>query len=344
MPKTWTDQQLDGRLWSSRRAFSLVELLVVIAIIGVLVGLVLPALSSAREASRRTTCLNQLRQLALAIQNYESAQAELPAGAVARPHPTAPATPHTFYRWSVFAQTLPYMELGSVSARLDLSLPLYDRNFAVPDAHRETVGLMLPLLLCPSDRAERVHTSFGPTNYAASSGSGAEGGTPLRSDGMFFINSYLKLADVVDGTSRTVMIAETLLGEPVVPLTPRAELDHEVTYVFATAAPLTQASCDGSGLFNFTDPPSFAWANGEYRSAMYNHYRPPNSAELDCVSARLLAPISERYAAYGWRSSRSRHPGGVNVALADGSSMYVTNDVDPELWKAMATRAGGEAF
>ncbi|HEX6961529.1 MAG TPA: H-X9-DG-CTERM domain-containing protein, partial [Lacipirellula sp.] len=70
--------------------------------------------------------------------------------------------------------------------------------------------------------------------------------------------------------------------------------------------------------------------------------RGPNSAELDCVSAKLIAPLSERYASYGWRASRSYHPGGVNVAIADGSASFVEDSIELAIWQAMATRSGAE--
>ncbi len=325
-------------------AFSLVELLVVMAIIGVLTALLLPAVQSARESARRSTCVNHLRQLALAMQNYESATGHLPSGSIAQADPADPATPHTFYRWSAFAQILPQLESTAIREQLDLSLPMYRKDFSVPDENRPALDQLIPVLLCPSDRQERVHPSFGPTNYAACSGSGNDGGSPHTADGVFFINSDLQLAEIADGTSQTIFLAECLLGERFAPQTPRIEIDERFAYVFASSAPLTQSSCDASSLFNYTDPPGFSWANGEFRSSMYNHYRTPNSVEFDCVSAKLLAPITERYAAFGWRSARSLHPGGVNAAHADGSIHFYGNDINPRMWRALSTRHGEETI
>lgn len=326
----------------ARGAFSLVELLVVIAIVAVLVAFLLPAVQAARESSRRNDCMSRLRQLSLAMQHYESALGHLPAGSVAQPDPRDQLTPHTFYRWSAFAQVLPYFENAAIYQQLDLSLPMYRRDFSVPTENEAALAQIIPEMLCPSDRNERVSTRFGPTNYAASAGSGIAGGTPLAADGIFFINSRIAHKDIGDGASHTVYLAETTLGDAVDPLSPRNEKDERTAYVFASAAPLTQTACDASTLFNFTDPLSFSWANGEYRSAMYNHFRPPNSPEFDCVSAKLIAPLSERYAAFGWRSARSLHPGGVNAARADGSVQIYADDIDPAIWRALATRSGEE--
>ena len=113
-----------------------------------------------------------------------------------------------------------------------------------------------------------------------------------------------------------------------------------MVYAFATATPLSDAACQASSLWNFTDPPSFSWANGEYRSAMYNHRHAPNAAEIDCVAAALLGPLTHRFAAYGWRTARSNHAGGVAAAYADGSCRFVDQAIDLAVWQAISTRAG----
>ncbi len=340
----WNDRMLVLRARWRNSAFSLVELLVVIAIISLLVGFLLPAIQAARESSRRNDCLNRLKQLSLAMHNYEAAQGHFPSGSVAQADPNDPAMPHTFYRWSAFAQVMPHFENAALYAQLDLSLPMYRKDFSIPDENQATLEQIIPSMLCPSDRMERVSPRFGPTNYAASAGSGIEGGTPLTADGVFYINSRVSLAEIADGTSQTVYLAETTLGDFIPQLTPRDQVEERTAYVFASAAPLTQTACDATILFNFTDPPGFSWANGEYRSAMYNHYRPPNSSELDCMSAKLLSPLSERYAAFGWRSARSMHPGGVNAARVDGSVRFYSDDINPAVWRALATRSGEETI
>ena len=326
-----------------RPAFSLVELLVVIAIIGALVGLLLPAVQQSREAARRLDCLNRLRQVAVAMHNYELSHGHLPPGSESRPYPAEPSTPHTFYRWSAIAHALPFMEQASALAAIDLTLPLYGRDLAITKANRPGVKVVLPELLCPSDRQERVDPNFGPTNYAVCAGSGINGGTPFAGDGAFFINSDITLREITDGASHTAIAAETTLGETPAPLTPREAVDPRLVYGFARGAELTEAACSDTALWNFTSPPSYSWANGEFRSALYNHYRTPNSPEIDCVSARLMGTLAEQFASYGWRATRSYHIGGVNVAMADASCRFVDDAIDPGAWRAISTRAGEDS-
>ena len=135
----------------------------VIAIIGVLVALLLPAIQSAREAARRTQCLNNLKQLGVALHNYVSAEKHFPPGSVAKTYAGEPNHPQTFYRWSSLAHLLPYMENQSVRDLLDLSLPLYMPGAGYPIADRNKAGVaqVLPEFLCPSDLGQPVKTRVG---------------------------------------------------------------------------------------------------------------------------------------------------------------------------------------
>ncbi|MFO0913363.1 MAG: DUF1559 domain-containing protein [Pirellulales bacterium] len=321
-----------------RRGFSLVELLVVIAIIGMLVAILVPAVQWSREAARNVQCQNNLRQLGLAVLNFESARGTLPVGADAKPFPSAPSHPHTFYRWSTLAHLLPYLEQNQAYQQLDLNQPLYGLDLTVTPDNRAAVAQLIPEFLCPSDHGQPVNESFGPTNYAACAGSGLNGGTPFETDGLFFVNSAVRFAEILDGTSKTVAFSESLLGQPksagaVTTATP------EQSYVFSFVAPLTSAACSSSGIYNFTDPRGFAWANGEYRSGLYNHYFTPNSPHFDCMAALSIGPVSVRYSPYGWRAARSSHTGRVNGVMADGSVHPYANDIDPIVWQQLSSRA-----
>ena len=205
--------------------FTLIELLVVIAIIGMLVVLLIPAIQAARSSSRRTQCTNNLRQLGIALSNYESTRRRFPNGAISRAFPQQPTTPHNFYRWSTLAQLTPYLEQTAAYNALDMSVPLYGKNFQVLPVNQEGVARVVPEFLCPSDRGRRISPAFGPTNYAACTGTGSQGGSPFEADGTFYINSQIPVQRIKDGLSHTVALAESVLGREIPRLTPRQEAD-----------------------------------------------------------------------------------------------------------------------
>jgi prepilin-type N-terminal cleavage/methylation domain-containing protein len=330
----------------TRRGVTLVEILVVVAIIGVLAGALLPAVQQAREAARRSSCGNNLRQIGLGLAGHEAARGHFPVGAESRQWAEQPTFPHQFFRWSVLAHLSPYYEAEEILRGLDLSVPLYT-GFSPTDIapqNKPIVKLTVPLFLCPGDRGMPVSTIFGPTNYAASTGSGGGGGTPFDADGLFFINSRIRPKDITDGLSKTVAFSESILGDGPQATTNRAFANPVTAYAFTFFIPLTETRCQRATDWNFTDLRGFSWANGEYRTTAYNHYRTPNSATIDCIGVEMSSVDKARqYAGYGWRAARSRHPGGVNVMAADGAAHFVTDSVDPAVWKALSTRAGGEA-
>lgn len=333
----------DAPTVDSRAGLTLVELLVVIAIIAGLVSILLPAVQVAREGARRTQCQNNLRQIGLAIRGYEAARRHYPTGADARPHPTLTALPHTFYRWSTFAHISPFLENGSVLSQLDLEQPLYGADLRVTAENRAGVAMVVSTFLCPSDRQVSVAEGFGPTNYAVCTGDGARGGTPFNTNGVFHINSKYRSKDIKDGESKTILLSESILGDGQEGFSATTEsIDPQTVYGFVIQTPLTDESCAGARTFNVTQRRGFAWVNGEYRCGLYNHYLPPNSRLPDCLASRLSIDVAERFAAFGWRAARSRHPGIVLVVLADGSSRSFESDVDVPLWHGMSTRSSGE--
>ena len=328
-----------------RRGVTLVELLVVVAILATTIGLLLPAVQTARETARRSSCTNNLRQIGLAAANHESARGRFPIGAESRQWDERPDFPHQFFRWSVLAHLAPYYEEEQLLRGLDLSVPLYIGLSPgdIAAQNKPVVKLTVPLFLCPSDIAMPVADLFGPTNYAGCTGTGVDGGTPFETDGMFGVNSRTRPRDVRDGLSKTVAFSESMLGAGPKATASRDGIVPATGYGFTFTAPLTAAGCQRPFYYNFTDLRGFSWANGEYRTTLYNHHEPPNATTLDCLSALMnTADKARMYAGYGWRTARSRHHGGVSVGMADGGVRFVADAVDAGVWTAAATIAGSE--
>jgi type II secretory pathway pseudopilin PulG len=329
-----------------------VELLIVIAIIAILMSLLVPAIQQARAAAVRTQCANNLKQIGIALANYQSEHKSLPPAFPASPKPPYDKiVPAYFDTWSVLAQLCPYLEQTAVYNKLNLNEPMYNLPSLtfLPDnmwAMQQTI----PLFLCPADRMASVGggygvTSLGPINYAACLGSGttnggAPYGSPWDADGMFRANRRTRLKEVTDGLSNTVAFSESTLGEGPTMATGPIPGSKKTIYANVTP-PLTPSACAGATLWNVQLPRGFLWASGEIRCGSYNHYYAPNPLDYDCV-ANLSTPGQQQFTAVGFRAARSYHKGGVNVLLGDGGIRFINDGVDINVWQAISTRAGEE--
>ena len=309
-----------------RTAFTLVELLVVIAIIGVLIALLLPAVQAAREAARRTQCNNNLKQMGLALQSYESNCRVFP--------PARLDWPMVF---SVHARLLPFSEQTNLQNLCNFNVP--PLNFGLPApmdgaANAQAARTVVPMFLCPSDRASITGSAFGPTNYVINIGSGTiNGGLIDVGDGVFVTNRGLGFRDVTDGSSNTAAFSETLLGDGLTPSGPAPnDYRREIFSVPGGNLPDPATCASGSGgVWNGSR--SAKWINGHYGDTLYNHFYTPNATNWDC---------GNDYNNMGLVSARSNHSGGVNVLFCDGHVQFVSDAVALPAWRAVSTRQGGE--
>jgi len=334
------------------RAFTLIEVLVVIAIIAILIGLLLPAVQKVREAATRALCQNNLKQIGLALHNYESGVGSLPPvfSATVLP-PYVGIVPPYFYSWSVLAQLNPYLEQTAIYNRMNLNLPLYlYPSLLVATENQFAVEQVVKLFLCPSDKMTPVAggygvTMFGPSNYAACIGSGTTAGgppygSPWVSDGMFRAMVNGTFNGITDGLSNTAAFSESILGTGPAPAFGAAPGGPQTVYG-SVAPPLYPGRCADPSSWNYEQPRGFQWVSGEIRCVSYNHYYTPNSLHYDCVT-NLTTPGQEHFTSVGFKTARSNHIGGVNMLLADGSVRFVSNSVQPATWTALSTRAGNE--
>lgn len=309
------------------RAFTLIELLVVIAIIAILIALLLPAVQQAREAARRTQCKNNLKQIGLALHNYHDVYNKLPPQAIyGFWNGTANLPRH--HTW--ISMILPYIEQANLYSRINFSTPAWGQ------AH--VTGDLLPALLCPSDagltKANTRNIVF--TNYVANEGYHwwSDDSGPNR--GVFTRLLEANFKDITDGTSNTVAIAEVAGGG----FTggpgntngngrPRVGSGEAVFRSAFCAATFTAAVTQGTDNLGrpFTHPDGSAITNW-FQGGSPHHY----------------APIYMNHGGINtdWAGSSSRHVGGHQVSMADGSVQFVSQNIDWGLWRALNSVAGGE--
>lgn len=305
------------KLQTQRAGFTLVELLVVIAIVGMLVGLLLPAVQYAREAARRASCQNNLKQISLALLNYESSHRKLPPGYLhkyGRPGGYFDAN-HMGYAWG--AMILPQLEQTNTYRRFDFSLPVWmEANRAARETH-------VDVFLCPTDpfsaksfvvredEASQPMDRYAASSYAACWGPSSSevnlDDTPLRSQGTFYRNSRTRLADISDGLSNTLAIGERTNGP--IPRVDEAAGGHQVfeTAWSAAARELTELSDDHGHMVLFE-----------------TQFRPN---QLGGDDKGLSAP----------------HVGISQFALCDGSVHPLSVNIDADVYNALGTRAQGES-
>jgi len=318
---------------------------VVIAIIGTLVGLLLPAVQSARESARRSSCQNNLRQLGLAIHAFENANSYFP--------PSSWAVSTSSDPWSGQARMLPYLEGDTLFKRIDFTKPYSDsanKNLFPPNG---VAALKVDVLVCASEINGRARLdslgvpSHFPTSYGLCTGIYKVYDPATKTDGGAAFAPFSKLSAraFTDGLSKTLALSE------IKAFNPRSQeisglTDTPPATAAAAAALVTSGSFSANG--GHTE-----WVCGRTLQTGFTTTFPPNMVvpyvhsdgvayDVDiCGSREGLSTSTATYAAV---TSRSYHAGVVSSALMDGSVRTVTNSIDGSLWKALSTRAGGETI
>jgi prepilin-type N-terminal cleavage/methylation domain-containing protein/prepilin-type processing-associated H-X9-DG protein len=300
----------------NRRAFTLVELLVVIAIIGVLVALLLPAVQMAREAARRSQCTNNIRQIGLAIHNYESTFARLPTAGQGTDFSTSPPST-TFDQQSLFTVILAYLEQSNTFQRFDLSAP-YNGSTQNINAAKQGIASFI----CPTKGLRQQATDqsgFGATDYGAIYYVDIDPATGLQNKAIRAEGALGKggsrMSEVTDGLSNTILAGEdTGRDEKMWP-----------NHVFIDPV-------DGQKrrIWRWADPDC---AYGI--SKVVNNNRTPRGGPSTCPwDTNNCGPFEEIF---------SFHPSGANVLLGDGSCRFLNENLSVPTLRALITRGGGEA-
>jgi prepilin-type N-terminal cleavage/methylation domain-containing protein/prepilin-type processing-associated H-X9-DG protein len=339
-----------------RRGFTLIELLVVIAIIAVLIALLLPAVQAAREAGRRAQCINNLKQIGIALHNYHNVFDTFPPGSSLGPY--AIGQTYSWNNWSAHALLLGYIEQGATYNSINFSLAPFANNIdgggGTSASASTALAMRIRSLLCPSDpKAGLTFTN----SYQGSMGTTIGYQTQSKSTGLFAETQGHSLRDVTDGTSNTVAFSETVVGDPNRPNWGYRgngllnvgggqnwyvlDIESNVPNIMSILKQCNTAYAARSTAYDGWQCAGEYWAWGTPGLTMFQTVVPPNSTNYPWNTCR------QDCAGCGVDSSHivnasSLHPGGCNVLFCDGSVKFVKNTIALQTWWSLGTLGNGE--
>jgi hypothetical protein len=294
-----------------RRAFTLFDLIVLVTAGGIGAGLLVPVIGKVRQSASRAQSQNNLKQIGIACYSYSNAYNKFPAGVDAN-------------GFSASARLLPFIEQATVFEKIDFTKKFDDKKNA---AARMVV---VPLYLSPLDPVRSVSADWGATNYVFSAGTKD---ALAKNDGVFYLDSTIRIANITDGISSTMMTAETLKGDSGL-----KAMDVRRQHVLYKKDDLGRLKPE-SGVADFKNNKHIAadrgasWMDGSFLQGTFTTTRTLNDPrpDVNCGGAGGLS---------GLRSLSD----GTCVGMCDGSVRYVSKSIAFSVWQALATRAGGEGI
>jgi prepilin-type N-terminal cleavage/methylation domain-containing protein/prepilin-type processing-associated H-X9-DG protein len=337
-----------------RRGFTLIELLVVIAIIAVLIALLLPAVQAAREAARRMQCVNNLKQIGLALHNYHQTIGSFPIGSSANLQklPNTYAGPHGL---SAHAQMLGFLELTTLYNSINFDFGVATAQVPAGPINSTAYNTKVSVFMCPSD--PNVGVNF-LNNYCDSFGTTTTTSTIQMTNGSTGLFTWWKsygIQSCVDGTSNTIAFSESLVGDDStsnfnsgsgiigIAIPAAAEvIDASANWPAVQGAlQLCNAAYNSKSVANLSNTSGNYWMRGGAADTLFNTVVTPNSQLYPWSYCTDNAGANSEVE---FSKAESKHPGGVNVLMADGSVRFIKDAINQATWFALGTRASGEVI